>query len=264
MRHASSSGAGAGYRTRLAWWKKGRIAAAGAAAVAALAGTSMAGVPAASASPSETVIVTADGLLSPAAAVLEVGGTVLTQYHLIDGVDALIPTAEEPLLAAMPGITVTPDVSVSVQSTTESTGPHTPSDAFLQETGSTRLASGGDTGQGVTVAVLDTGIDNLPDCAGRLVGGVDLTRENNPYQDSDGHGTFVAGLIAGHGSSSNGQYSGEAPGARLVSIKVAGAGGTTHLGTLISGLQWAVDHQSRYGIKVLNLSLGFKSALSTV
>src|SRR5258708_36709171 len=157
MRHASSSGAGAGYRTRLAWWKKGRIAAAGAAAVAALAGTSMAGVPAASASPSETVIVTSDGLLSPVAAVLEVGGTVLTQYHLIDGVDALIPTAGEPLLAALPGIIVTPDVSVDVQAATESTGPHPPSDAFLPESGSTRLASGGDTGQGVTVAVLDPG-----------------------------------------------------------------------------------------------------------
>ena len=264
MRHAHSSGAGIGNRTRLAGWRKGRIAAAGAAVVAALAGTSMAGVPAASASLSETVIVTATGLLSPAAAVLEVGGTVLTQYHLIDGVDALILTAAEPLLAAIPGITVTPDVSVSVQSTTESTGPHTPSDAFLPETGATQLASGGDTGQGVTVAVLDTGIDNLPDFSGRLVGGVDLTSKNNPYQDSYGHGTFVAGLIAGNGASSNGQYSGEAPGAKLVSIKVAGADGTTHLGTLISGLQWAVDHQSSYGIKVLNISLGFQPSQSTV
>jgi hypothetical protein len=72
----------------------------------------------------------------------------LTQYHLIDGVDALIPTAAAPQLAALPGITVTPDVSVSVQSTPESTGPHTPSDAFLQETGATRLASGGDTARG--------------------------------------------------------------------------------------------------------------------
>ena len=264
MRHAGSSGAGVGYRARLVWWKKGRIAAAGAAVVAALAGTSMAGVPAASASVSETVIVTATGLLSPAAAVEEVGGTVLTQYHLINGVDALILTAEEPVLAALPGITVTPDVSVSVQSTTVSTGPHTPSDAFLQETGSTQLASGGDTGQGVTVAVLDTGIDNLPDFSGRLVGGVDLTNENNPYQDSYGHGTFVAGLIAGDGASSNGQYSGEAPGAKLVSIKVAGADGTTHLGTLISGLQWAADHQSIYGIEVLNISLGFQPSQSTV
>jgi serine protease AprX len=198
----------------------------------------MAGIPAASASSSETVIVTATGLLSPVAAVLEVGGTVLTQYHLIEGVDASIPTIEEPVLAALPGITVTADVSVSVQPTTESTGPHTPSDAFLQESGATRLASAGDTGQGVTVAVLDTGIDNLPDFAGRLVGGVDLTSENSPYQDSYGHGTFVAGLIAGNGASSNGQYSGEAPGAKLVSVKVAGADGTTHLGTLISGLQW--------------------------
>jgi len=114
------------------------------------------------------------------------------------------------------------------------------------------------------VAVLDTGIDNLPDFSGRLAGGVDLTNGNNPYQDSYGHGTFVAGLIAGNGASSNGQYSGEAPGAKLVSIKVAGAGGTTHLGTLISGLQWAVDHQSSYGIKILNISLGFKPSQSTV
>src|SRR6266487_151573 len=136
------------------------------------------------------------------------------------GVGALIPTASEPLLAALPGITVTPDASVSVKAAPESTGPHTPSDAFLQETGSTRLAAGGDTGQGVTVAVLDTGIANLPDFSGRLVGGVDLTSGRGPYQDSYGHGTFVAGLIAGNGASSGGQYSGEAPGARLGSVKV--------------------------------------------
>jgi len=266
MRHISSSGAGAaaGCRTRAACWKKGRIAAAGTVLAAALAGQLMTGVPAASASQSETVIVTATGLLSPVAAVLEVGGTIVTQYHLIDAVDALIPTIAEPLLAALPGITVTPDVSVNVQSAPESTGPHPPSDAFLQQTGSTRLASDGDSGQGVTVAVLDTGIDNLPDFSGRLVGGVDLTGGNNPYQDSYGHGTFVAGLIAGNGSSSNGQYSGEAPGANLVSIKVAGADGTTHLGTLISGLQWAADHRARYGIKILNISLGLKPSQSTV
>ncbi len=264
MRRGCSSGTGAGYRTRSAWWKKGRIAAASAALAVALAGTSLAGVPAASASAGETVIVSATGLLSPALAVLGVGGTVLTQYHLIDAVDAVIPTFVEPLLAAIPGITVTPDVSVSIGSTPESTGPHAPSDVFLQQTGATQLAAAGDTGQGVTVAVLDTGIDNLPDFAGRLIGGVDLTGGNNPFQDSYGHGTFVAGLIAGNGASSDGQYSGEAPDANLVSIKVAGADGTTTLGTVISGLQWAVDNQSRYGIKVLNISLGVQPTESTV
>src|SRR6202034_1043504 len=134
-----------------------------------------------------------------------------------------IPAALEPVLAALPGITVTPDVSVSVESVVESTGPHTPSDEFLPQTGATQLAAAGDTGQGVTVAVIDTGIDNLPDCAGRLIGGVDLTGGNKPFQDNYGHGTFVAGLIAGDGASSGGEYSGEAPGADLVSIKVAGA-----------------------------------------
>ena len=74
----------------------------------------------------------------------------------------------------------------------------------------------------------------------------------------------MAGLIAGNGASSNGQYSGEAPGANLVSIKVAGASGTTRLGTLISGLQWAVDHESTYGIDVLNISLGYQPTESTV
>jgi serine protease AprX len=264
MWHSDSSSAGAGRRAQLIRRHRARAAAAAAAVAAALAGTSIAAMPAASASPAETVIVSATGLLSPVAAVLGVGGTILTQYHLIDAVDATIPAVLVPVLRALPGITVTPDVTVSVQSTTESTGPHTPSDAFLQQTGAAQLAAAGDTGQGVTVAVLDTGIDNLPDFAGRLVGGVDLTGANSPFQDSYGHGTFVAGLIAGDGASSNGQYSGEAPGANLVSIKVAGADGTTHLGTLITALQWAADHRGAYGIQVLNMSLGFQPTESTV
>lgn len=168
MRHARTSGAHACSRVRRARIKKGRIVAAGAAVAATLVATSVIGVPAASASLSESVIVTSTGLLSPVSAVLNVGGTILTQFRIIDGVEASILTVEEPVLAALPGITVTHDATVSAQSAAESTGPHTPSDAFLQETGATRLAASGDTGQGVTVAVLDTGIDNLPDFSGRL------------------------------------------------------------------------------------------------
>ncbi len=264
MRQTGTVGGGAGRKARLLRPRMGPLVVATAAVVTGLAGVSTAEAPAASASVTETVIVTATGLLSPVQAVLDVGGTILNQFHLINGVQASILTILEPVLDALPGITVTPDLSVSVQSDPVSTGPHTPSDAFLQETGADQLAANGDTGQGVTVAVLDTGIDNLPDFAGRLTGGVDLSGGSNPYQDSYGHGTFVAGLIAGNGASSNGQYSGESPGASLVSIKVAGASGTTHLSTLILGLQWAVDHRGAYGIKVLNISLGFKTSLSTV
>jgi serine protease AprX len=264
MAHTRSLSAAVSRRTSGTSWKKRRIAAAGAAVVAALAGASISHAPAASASSNETVIVTGTGLVSAAEAVLGLGGTLVTQFHLINGVEAVIPAIVESALAALPGIVVTPDVSVSVQGNPESTGPHTPSDAFLQQTGATRLAAAGDKGRGVTVAVLDTGIDNLPDFSGRLIGGVDLTGGNSPFQDSYGHGTFVAGLIAGNGASSGGQYSGEAPGANLVSIKVAGASGTTDLARLILGLQWAVDNQATYGIKVLNMSLGYQPTESTV
>jgi serine protease AprX len=264
MRLAGSPGARLRHGPLLIWRKKGLLAGVAGLVTAALAGTTMVGVPAASASTTETVIVTASGLLSPVVAVEEVLGTVLTQFHIIDGVEASIPAALEPVLAALPGITVTPDVSVNVQSAVESTGPHTPSDEFLQQTGATQLFSQGDTGQGVTVAVIDTGIDDLPDFAGRLIGGVDLSGGNDPFQDNYGHGTFVAGLIAGDGASSGGQYEGEAPGADLVSIKVAGANGVTDLGTLIAGLQWAVDNRLAYNIRVLNMSLGFQPFESTV
>jgi serine protease AprX len=256
-------GGNVGYRARLGRHKRRRLAATGA-ALAAITASVITGVPAASAGSSETVIVTASGLLSPVTAVLQVGGTVQTQFHLINGVVASIPTAEAAVLDALPGIVVTPDAQVSLQDIPESTGPHAPSDAFLDQTGASQLAAQGDTGQGVTVAVVDTGIDQLPDFSGRLIGGVDLTGGGNPFQDGYGHGTFVAGLIAGDGASSNGQYSGEAPGANLVSIKVAGANGLTDLGTIIQGLQWAVDHQGLYQIKVLNLSLGFQSDESTL
>jgi len=246
------------------WRRKGLLAGVAGLATAGLVGTTIVAVPAASASTTETVIVTASGLLSPVTAVADVLGTVVTKFHIINGVEASVPAALEPVLAALPGITVTPDVPVSVQSTVESTGPHTPSDEFLQQTGATQLFAAGDTGQGVTVAVLDTGIDDLPDFAGRLIGGVDLTGGNNPFQDSFGHGTFVAGLIAGNGASSGGQYEGEAPGADLVSVKVAGATGQTDLATVIEGVQWAVDNQLAYKIRVLNMSLGFQPFESTV
>jgi len=252
------------YRPSFIWRRKGLITGLAGLIASALVGTTIVGAPAASASSTETVIVTATGLLSPVTAVTDVLGTVLTRFHVINGVEASIPAVLEPLLAALPGITVTPDVSVDVQSTVESTGPHTPSDAFLQQTGATQLFASGDTGQGVTVAVLDTGIDDLPDFAGRLIGGVDLSGGNDPFQDSYGHGTFVAGLIAGDGASSGGQYEGEAPGADLVSVKVAGASGVTDLATVILGVQWAVDNEVAYNIRVLNMSLGFQPSESTV
>ncbi|HUZ42788.1 MAG TPA: S8 family peptidase [Acidimicrobiales bacterium] len=147
--------------------------------------------------------------------------------------------------------------SASTASCPSATTYSPPTGNFPTDTGANQLATAGDTGQGTTVAVLDTGIDAaLPDFGGRVIGGVDLTGGNSPFTDQYGHGTFVAGLVAGNGASSNGQYAGEAPGADLVSIKVAGASGATSTSTIIHGIDWAIKNQNRYGIDVLNLSLG--------
>ncbi|HUC36066.1 MAG TPA: S8 family peptidase, partial [Acidimicrobiales bacterium] len=154
--------------------------------------------------------------------------------------------------------------SGSTTSTSTSGSTRAPAAVFPQQTRATKLWSNGDTGQGVNVAVLDTGIDPLPDFAGRLVGGVDLSGEGNPLQDGYGHGTFVAGLIAGNGVSSNGAYEGEAPGAGLVSVKLAGASGQTDLATVIAGVDWTIANSSALNIGVMNMSLGFQPVSSTV
>jgi len=153
---------------------------------------------------------------------------------------------------------------ISVQDASTVPADRPPAAVYPQQSGADQLWAAGDTGQGVNVAVVDTGIDPLPDFAGRLVGGVDLTGGGNPYADDYGHGTFVAGLVAGDGSSSSGLYRGEAPGAGLVSVKVAGATGQTDLSTVVAGINWVIAHRRALHIGVLNLSFGMVPVVSTV
>jgi serine protease AprX len=192
-----------------------------------------------------------------------VGATPGTALSFVNAVTTQLNSLEVTLLDAVPGIVVTPDLTVNVQGSVGSSG-HAPSDAFSQQTGATQLWAQGVTGAGVNVAVLDTGIQALPDFSGRMVDGVDLSGGNNPWQDNYGHGTFVAGLIAGNGASSNSAYTGEAPGAGLVSVKVAGANGQTDLATVIAGVGWTIAHQGADNIRVLNMSLGYLPIESTV
>jgi serine protease AprX len=196
-------------------------------------------------------------------AVAGVGASVGTTFPFVNAVTAQLNSFEVTLLEAVPGIVVTPDITVNVQGSDGPSG-HSPSDAFADQSGADQLWAHGDTGAGVNVAVLDTGIQALPDFSGRMVDGVDLSGGNNPWQDSYGHGTFVAGLIAGNGASSNGAYTGEAPGAGLVSVKVAGASGQTDLATIIGGVGWTIANSSTDNISVLNMSLGYLPIESTV
>ena len=127
-------------------------------------------------------------------------------------------------------------------------------------------ADGGPTGAGVSVAVLDTGIATTSDLgSSRIVGWKDfVNKEKAPYDDA-GHGTFVAGLIAGDGTASlpldQGGYAdmqlrGVAPQANIVGVKVLDGTGQGRSSAVMAGIIWAVANRDRYNIRVLNLSIG--------
>jgi serine protease AprX len=105
----------------------------------------------------------------------------------------------------------------------------------------------GFTGRGVTVAVVDTGIDpGHPDFAGRILAMHDLTGEG--VRDTHGHGTHVAGILAGAGN----RYKGIAPEANLYVAKVLHQDGSGYMSEVMAGLEWAVQQ----GVQIINLSLG--------
>jgi serine protease AprX len=107
------------------------------------------------------------------------------------------------------------------------------------------------------VALVDTGVASTPDLAGRLQHISISGGEGDGY----GHGTFLAGLIAGGGQQSNGTYRGIAPAAQILDVKVAGADGTTSLSTVLRGLQAVADQPDDRRPQVLNLSLSSASPL---
>jgi len=109
----------------------------------------------------------------------------------------------------------------------------------------------GFTGKGVKVAVVDTGIDpQHPDFAGRILAFTSFVGGNG--EDDHGHGTHVAGIIAGSGEASGGKYRGVAPEALILSAKVLKADGSGMMSDVMAGIEWAVEQ----GAKIINLSLG--------
>ena len=113
----------------------------------------------------------------------------------------------------------------------------------------------GVSGKGVGVAVIDSGVADHPDLAGRIIARVDLTGEQS-NGDPGGHGTHVAGLIAGDGSASGGMWTGTAPQADIVSVRVIDATGHARLSTIFAGMQWVLRNRTTYHIKVVNMSFG--------
>jgi serine protease AprX len=191
-------------------------------------------------------------------AVERVGGDTGRQLPIVDGFAATIPAAQLASLEAAPGVrnvTVNRSVKLSGQYGEDS---GVASAVYTDAVRASMTWNKGYTGDGVGVALIDTGVNATGDLAGKVAHAEDFTPEQDNV-DSFGHGTFVAGLIAGQGTASNGGVKGVAPGAHLVSVKIAGADGTTDLYRLLAALEWVTTFKDAHGIRVVNLSLGTES-----
>ena len=115
-------------------------------------------------------------------------------------------------------------------------------------------------GKNIGVAVLDSGI-NANHLAlstnNKVVASVSYVTGDASTDDTFGHGTHVAGIIAGQPTSVTPLYSGGiAPGANLINVLVLGDDGSGYVSDVINGIQWVIDHRLQYNIRVINLSLG--------
>jgi serine protease AprX len=111
-------------------------------------------------------------------------------------------------------------------------------------------------GRGVGIATIDSGIASWhDDLEGRVIQFADFVGAQASQYDDYGHGTHVAGIIAGSGRDSDGQRRGLAPGAHLVVLKALDAEGNGYTSNVISAIDYAITHRAAYNIRVINLSV---------
>jgi serine protease AprX len=116
-------------------------------------------------------------------------------------------------------------------------------------------------GQGVVVAVVDSGISTShPALAKKVIASVSFVSDDPSTDDAFGHGTHIAGIIAGAGGAASKVTTlytgGIAPGAQLVNVRVLGDDGVGLTSDVIAGIDWVVAQRAKYNIRVMNLSLG--------
>jgi serine protease AprX len=118
----------------------------------------------------------------------------------------------------------------------------------------------GVTGRGVGVAVIDSGLANVPDLRNQIKAFYDFTIDGTARQasasDAFGHGTHIAATIASSGQQNGLLYQGIAPGVRLIGMKVLDASGNGSTSAVINALAFATRNKAALGIDVINLSLG--------
>ncbi len=280
------TGTGAPVTRGVSWGERGRRA--GVSLLTGLLGVPLVGAAAAGAAPASADASVIVRHRAGAEAVAErsverLGGEVGRDLDLIDSFTAELPADAVARLRAAPGVAeVTPDGSVHLQG--RRWRADRDRDRSLAETmdaaGVDEVQDLGDrdslTGQGVTVALIDSGVVPVEGLTtpGKVVNGPDLSFESQEdgtrHLDTFGHGTHMAGIIAGRDATSERDlergrgFHGVAPDARLLSVKVATADGATDVSQVIAALDWVVQHRHDDGmdVRVVNLSFGTDSTQS--
>jgi serine protease AprX len=196
-----------------------------------------------------------------AAAIRAAGGTVDRELPVVNGFAAHVPASALATLRSTAGVrSVSENSKVTFASNVYDES--TVASSYAKAAGAPAAWTAGNLGEGVGVAVIDTGISPQNDFTGRLVHGPDLSGEGT-YLDTYGHGTVMAGIVGGSGADSagnaGGAYVGVAPKSTLVSVKVAGRNGAADVATMLQAMHWVSAYKDQFNIRVLNLSWGTNS-----
>jgi serine protease AprX len=200
------------------------------------------------------VRVSGNSALSPVISLAQIlGGRLVRRLAIIDAAALDLPNASLPLLASN-SLVVRVSIDRVVAGANERTGATIGAATARQQLGYD--------GSGVGVAVIDSGVTPWhDDLAGAAAGSqrvkqfVDLVRGLPSSYDDHGHGTHVAGVIAGNGAGSAGARTGVAPGSHLVVLKVLDAQGRGRISDVIAALEYIVRNKAVFNIRIVNMSV---------
>jgi serine protease AprX len=193
---------------------------------------------------------------------LRVYGVPVAALPLINSAAGFANAAAIDTISLLPGVAfVHQDVTVGPRQTSAPppipAGP--PSSVYPRVVKAKQVWQNGIVGAGVTVAVLDSGVAPDPDL--KILASVNFA-DPRAADDPGGHGTHVAGIIAGNGSRSGGEFGGIAPQANIVDVRVLGTTGSGRVSSVVRGIEWVLAHRSLYNIRVINLSFGAPAPVS--
>ena len=200
-------------------------------------------------------------LANQAVSILNANGHAFGALSIVQGAAGIATSAGITAMSLLPQVaTIEEDAVVRPR---RASGPGTTypqgqlTSLYPQETNATRVWQQGGSGRGVTVAVLDSGVNNDADLGSRVLVHVGFAGPYNASApDGGGHGTHIAGTIAGDGTHSAGQYIGMAPKSNIVDVQVLDARGNGRISSVLRGIEWVLAHQQQFNIRAINMSFG--------